>query len=112
MTADEDRSSTRTLMPAIGHPPGLSALAGDYDGYVLDLWGVLHEGARAFPAAGDCLLRLTARGDGLCVERVLAGKKLGHRAAAAARAVVCPATRLPPPWIPYPAGNGSLLSRC
>ena len=41
---------------------GLAELADDYDGYVLDLWGVLHDGLRAFPAAIDCLQRLRARG--------------------------------------------------
>ena len=42
--------------------PGMSALAADFDGYVLDLWGVLHDGVRAFPRALDCLARLRADG--------------------------------------------------
>jgi len=42
--------------------PGMSALAADFDGYILDLWGVLHDGVRAFPLALDCLTRLRAAG--------------------------------------------------
>jgi len=41
---------------------GLSALAEDYDAFIVDLWGVLHDGVRAFPAAVDCLETLRARG--------------------------------------------------
>lgn len=39
---------------------GMSALAADFDGYIVDLWGVLHDGVRAFPEALDCLARLSA----------------------------------------------------
>lgn len=41
---------------------GVAEIAGAYDAYVLDLWGVLHDGARAFPRALETLERL--RGDG------------------------------------------------
>jgi HAD superfamily hydrolase (TIGR01459 family) len=41
---------------------GLAPLAEAYDGYVCDLWGVLHDGVRAFPEAVDCLEKLRARG--------------------------------------------------
>ena len=41
---------------------GLAPLAAAYDGFILDLWGVLHDGQRAFPAAIDCLQRLRALG--------------------------------------------------
>lgn len=41
---------------------GLSALADDYDAFIVDLWGVLHDGVTAFPAAVDCLEALHARG--------------------------------------------------
>ncbi len=40
---------------------GLAALADRYDGYILDLWGVLHDGIQAFPWALDCLAQLRAR---------------------------------------------------
>ena len=40
---------------------GLSALADRYDGFIVDLWGVLHDGERAFPQAVACLERLRER---------------------------------------------------
>ena len=41
---------------------GIGALAGAYDGFILDLWGVLHDGAVAFPGAVDTLVRLRELG--------------------------------------------------
>ena len=41
---------------------GISALAPDYDGFVLDLWGVVHDGIEPYPGALDCLARLRAAG--------------------------------------------------
>jgi HAD superfamily hydrolase (TIGR01459 family) len=41
---------------------GLSEIASRYDGYILDLWGVLHDGVQAFPEALACLVQLRARG--------------------------------------------------
>ena len=41
---------------------GLAALAGDYDAFIVDLWGVMHDGVRAFPEALACLAELKARG--------------------------------------------------
>lgn len=49
-------------MPVVPIHAGLSGLADDYDCFVVDLWGVLHDGVRAFPAALDCLAELKARG--------------------------------------------------
>ncbi len=40
----------------------LSDIAERYDGFIVDLWGVLHDGVRAFPQAVDCLERLRERG--------------------------------------------------
>jgi HAD superfamily hydrolase (TIGR01459 family) len=37
---------------------GLSHIAERYDAFVIDLWGVLHDGLRAFPEAVACLERL------------------------------------------------------
>lgn len=37
---------------------GLSELAPAYDGLILDLWGVLHDGAAPYPGAVDALTRL------------------------------------------------------
>ncbi len=39
---------------------GLSELAGDYDALLCDVWGVLHNGVAAFPAAVDALVTFRA----------------------------------------------------
>mgnify|MGYP001279756396 CR=1 FL=1 len=41
---------------------GMSALSDLYDGFVVDQWGVLHNGAAAYPGAVECLTRLSAAG--------------------------------------------------
>lgn len=41
---------------------GFAALAGDYDGFIVDLWGVVHDGVTLYPGALDCLTRLRAAG--------------------------------------------------
>ena len=41
---------------------GIAGLADDYDGYVLDLWGVVHDGKRPYAPVPDALARLKARG--------------------------------------------------
>ena len=41
---------------------GFAALAERYDGFVLDLWGVIHDGVQPYPGAVDCLQRLRAAG--------------------------------------------------
>lgn len=41
---------------------GAAALLGAYDVVYCDVWGVLHDGRRAFEAAGDALARFRARG--------------------------------------------------
>ncbi|MDX1710081.1 MAG: TIGR01459 family HAD-type hydrolase [Rhodovibrionaceae bacterium] len=62
-----DDSSPHAVMPAIAHPAGLREIADDYDGYVMDLWGVLHDGVNAFPEAVDCLRQLKARGCAIAI---------------------------------------------
>ena len=42
--------------------PGLSALADRYDGYIVDAWGVLHDGERPLPGVLDALDRLRRLG--------------------------------------------------
>ncbi len=37
---------------------GIAPIAADYDGYILDLWGVLHDGAHPMPGAVEALHRL------------------------------------------------------
>jgi len=41
---------------------GLRDLAADYDGYVLDLWGVVHDGVHPYPGVLDCMGRLVGAG--------------------------------------------------
>jgi HAD superfamily hydrolase (TIGR01459 family) len=42
------------------HLSGFAPLAERYDGFVLDLWGVIHDGINAFPHAVETLRRLRA----------------------------------------------------
>lgn len=42
------------------HLSGFAPLAEHYDGFVLDLWGVIHDGINAFPHAVDTLRHLRA----------------------------------------------------
>ncbi len=37
---------------------GLRAVSGEYDGFIVDLWGVVHDGVAPYPAALDCLRQL------------------------------------------------------
>src|SRR5882724_10839456 len=53
-------------MPAAAAPipllEGLSAVVDRYDGFILDLWGVLHDGVRPYPGVVDALRRLKRGG--------------------------------------------------
>lgn len=42
--------------------PGFAPLAERFDGFILDLWGVVHDGVKPYPGAVDCLAALKARG--------------------------------------------------
>lgn len=42
--------------------PGLSAVAERYDAFIIDLWGVMHDGVRAYPAAVEALRQLKRAG--------------------------------------------------
>jgi HAD superfamily hydrolase (TIGR01459 family) len=44
------------------HLSGFAPLAQEFDGFILDLWGVIHDGVSAFPWAVGCLTRLRAAG--------------------------------------------------
>ena len=68
--------------------PGLAVLAADYDGFLLDVWGVMHQGGPAYPEAVECLRRLRRAGKRVVflsnaprraaqVAAVLAGKGVG-----------------------------------
>src|SRR3984893_9254789 len=47
---------------AMEHLPGFAPIAERFDGFILDLWGVIHDGVNAFPHAVDCLGHLRAAG--------------------------------------------------
>ena len=46
---------------------GMAALADRYDGFILDQWGVLHDGTRPYEGAAECLERLHAAGKRIVV---------------------------------------------
>ena len=46
---------------------GMAALAARYDGFILDQWGVLHDGTRPYAGAAECLKRLRAAGKRIVV---------------------------------------------
>jgi HAD superfamily hydrolase (TIGR01459 family) len=41
---------------------GFTEIAGEYDGFILDLWGVVHDGVNPIPGAPECLERLHQAG--------------------------------------------------
>jgi HAD superfamily hydrolase (TIGR01459 family) len=41
---------------------GIAPIADRYDGYILDLWGVVHDGRRPYPGVPEALAALRARG--------------------------------------------------
>ncbi len=41
---------------------GLADLSTSYDGFILDIWGVIHEGGQAYDEAIDCVQRLRTEG--------------------------------------------------
>ena len=44
------------------HLDGFAPLAAQYDGFVLDLWGVVHDGVRPYPGAPGCLREIRRAG--------------------------------------------------
>ena len=44
------------------HLPGFEALSDRYSGFILDLWGVIHDGVNAFPHSIETLKRLRKAG--------------------------------------------------
>ena len=55
---------------------GLGGIEADFDGFLVDQWGVLHDGVTAYPGARECLARLAALG-----KRVVVLSNSGRRAA-------------------------------
>lgn len=46
---------------------GMADIAERFDGYIIDLWGVIHDGAEVFPGATDALEHLVAAGKRICL---------------------------------------------
>jgi HAD superfamily hydrolase (TIGR01459 family) len=53
---------SETLATEVPFYPGLSVLAERYDAFIIDLWGVMHDGLQAYPAAVEALRELRAAG--------------------------------------------------
>ncbi|AWK86377.1 TIGR01459 family HAD-type hydrolase [Azospirillum thermophilum] len=54
-------------MADIQQLPGISTVIDRYDGVILDLWGVIHDGEQPYPGVPDCLDRLRAAGKTICL---------------------------------------------
>lgn len=46
---------------------GMAEIADRFDGLIVDLWGVIHDGAKPLPGAVDTLERLAAAGKAVCL---------------------------------------------
>ncbi len=46
---------------------GLSATASRYEAFIIDIWGVLHDGVKPFPGTVGCLEELKAAGNHVCL---------------------------------------------
>ena len=47
---------------AVAAVAGVECLAQQFDGFILDQWGVVHDGTRPYPRAAECLRELRERG--------------------------------------------------
>jgi HAD superfamily hydrolase (TIGR01459 family) len=45
-------------MTQLRHVPDFASVADDYDGFIIDLWGVIHDGVTPYPGAVEVLRRL------------------------------------------------------
>jgi len=45
----------------------MAAVAGEFDGFIIDLWGVIHDGVALYPGVAECLDRLRATGRPICL---------------------------------------------
>ena len=54
-------------MTDIAQLSGIAPVIDRYDGVILDLWGVLHDGERPYPGVPECLDRLRAAGKVICL---------------------------------------------
>jgi HAD superfamily hydrolase (TIGR01459 family) len=67
------------------HHHGFAGLAARYDGFIVDLWGVVHDGVAPYPGAVECLARL--RDVGKPVVLLSNAPRRAHAAAAAMRGI-------------------------
>ena len=68
---------------------GAQALVESYDLFLLDQYGVLHDGLAAYPGAVEALRELRARGRRLCPGISLRHGRIDVRAAGQRRGVAC-----------------------
>lgn len=47
--------------------PGLAGIADRYDGFILDLWGVVHDGVKPYEGVVECLATLRRLGKRVCL---------------------------------------------
>ncbi len=71
------------MPPPVPFHDGMAAFAGDYDGFVLDVWGVLHDGVKLYPGVVDTLDRLADAG-----KRFVMLTNAPRRSAAVAEAMI------------------------
>jgi HAD superfamily hydrolase (TIGR01459 family) len=64
MTLPAPTAQTRAVAPTIA---GIGAIAERYDGFILDLWGVIHDGVAVFPGVLECLEQLRTTGKKVCL---------------------------------------------
>ena len=55
-------TNSSQISAAVPHFDGMAAIATQYDAFILDVWGVLHDGVTLYPGAVDTLEHLTAAG--------------------------------------------------
>jgi HAD superfamily hydrolase (TIGR01459 family) len=72
------------------HITAFGPLAAKYDGFILDLWGVIHDGVTPYPGAADCLRALQQAGKRVVL--LSNAPRRAHVAASALRAMGIPDT--------------------
>lgn len=83
---------------------GLGAVVDRFDGFILDQWGVLHDGVAPYPGVIECLDHLSGRG-----KRVVILSNSGKRAAASARRLA--AMEIVPPLYTAIITSGETIRR-
>ncbi|WP_247887163.1 TIGR01459 family HAD-type hydrolase [Azospirillum sp. SYSU D00513] len=59
--------TTPAPMPNVEQRPGIGPVIDRYDGLILDLWGVIHDGQAPYRGVLDCLERMAAAGKTVCL---------------------------------------------